>query len=1014
MARGGGVQSWQQQPSISSPKANLCGAAFAYGTGFAMLGFPTYLLRRKDSSNAGDVLIAVVMAAACLLMLAVGRAWVKFGRRAIAPLGGAGGARAGSEYVPVVQLAAFLWTFLTASFVGWTCGLVVFCSANCADDPKTHEDAMMPRVAAGCFLNGNLFFFTDAKRLDTLELAITLSVCSAAVAVLAWILAKCNGGSAAQTREVEALMPQLQVEPALTNADFERERHRLHMHRFLAGGSITLALVAVSAWELVKPPDSRDSRPGDFVALGIFLGVSGFTSLLSASRVFEYLNQGWSHPLFEWGDCVACEPDCVNAFCCPCVVFGANQHKQGEASAFATLAWMLSLGGCCGIWPASARARMRNQFEIPGSGVRDFFAHCLCFPFALLQETRQLNSRSGRRSSARQPSGSKSKGTLAAAKMSSGDCESEYGIAGMCGLSILVGCIAGVGAWGFRMLIGLVHNLLFLGEWNFFYDANKHTPKGPFGAWIILAPAVPSILVTWLIVTFAPEAKGHGVPEVMDAIHHKKGLIKPVVAAVKSFASGISIGSGGSVGREGPIIQIGSAFGSSLGQLVRCTAAQRITLIACGAGGGIAATFNAPIGGVVFAVELLLLSVNHKNLFPLGLATVTSSYIGNILLGLKPAFPLPALAVPLTTGYELYTLLLFIPFGVIVGLFSVAFVKGIYWAEDTFDAMPGPSGKNSHYYTAHLIGMTMMGALMYFMMQITGHYYVQGVGYATIEDTLNANTVKLSPPFSNPLSLFLLCGLKFAATLITIGGGASGGIFSPSLFMGATLGGACGHLTWVLGMSRLHTHAQLQVIFSVAGMAGTVGGTTGAVLTAITMVFEMTRDYAAILPIIITVVTAHATRKHLCNDSIYTLKLLRRGHVVPEGLQAAVDSARRVSDVMDTRVRVIRPEDPVGAFDGLSLVADSPDSELLGVCDPLPAMGLEHAYPPAAAVMHDRYTLVSPDQDLVGAMRLLSAQGCEAMVVSRSVSDVVKVSEVCGSVGGSDIVRTASALATVL
>src|SRR5262245_59808923 len=169
-----------------------------------------------------------------------------------------------------------------------------------------------------------------------------------------------------------------------------------------------------------------------------------------------------------------------------------------------------------------------------------------------------------------------------------------------------VGVIAGFGAVVFRAMIGLFHNLLFLRQWSFDYDANIHTPPSPWGAGIILVPVLGAVAVAFLVKTFAPEAKGHGVPEVMDAIYHKEGRIRPIVALVKSLASAISIGSGGSVGREGPIIQVGAAFGSTLGQVIAMPARLRAVLIAAGAGGGIAATFNTPIGGIAFAVELML------------------------------------------------------------------------------------------------------------------------------------------------------------------------------------------------------------------------------------------------------------------------------------------------------------------------------------------------------------------------------------------------------------------------
>ncbi|MDD2336136.1 MAG: chloride channel protein [Geobacteraceae bacterium] len=191
-------------------------------------------------------------------------------------------------------------------------------------------------------------------------------------------------------------------------------------------------------------------------------------------------------------------------------------------------------------------------------------------------------------------------------------------------LSVLVGVIAGLGAVFFRALIALFHNLLFLGTVSAAYNANIHTPVSPWGPFVILVPVVGAVGVAFLVKNFAPEAKGHGVPEVMDAIHYQKGTIRPVVAVIKSLASALSIGSGGSVGREGPIIQIGSAFGSTVGKLLRMSPYERIILIAAGAGGGIAATFNTPVGGMLFAVELLLQEVSVKTLVPVAVSTVTA------------------------------------------------------------------------------------------------------------------------------------------------------------------------------------------------------------------------------------------------------------------------------------------------------------------------------------------------------------------------------------------------------
>ncbi|MBT5659776.1 MAG: chloride channel protein, partial [Rhodospirillaceae bacterium] len=260
----------------------------------------------------------------------------------------------------------------------------------------------------------------------------------------------------------------------------------------------------------------------------------------------------------------------------------------------------------------------------------------------------------------------------------------ELGWLPICFFAVLVGGVSGFGAWLFRLLIGLIHNFLFLGEFSLFYDANIHTPASPWGAGVILVPVVGALGVVWLVKNFAPEAKGHGVPEVMDAIYFKQGRIRPVVAVVKSLASALSIGSGGSVGREGPIIQIGAAFGSTLGQLVVMPTHQRNLLIAAGAGAGIAATFNVPLGGLVFAIELLMVSISAKTILPVAIATVTGTYFSRMLLGMSPSFDIPALQLPPVHEISPLVLILFIPFGALIGLIAVVFTRGIYWAEDKF------------------------------------------------------------------------------------------------------------------------------------------------------------------------------------------------------------------------------------------------------------------------------------------------------------------------------------------
>ncbi len=483
--------------------------------------------------------------------------------------------------------------------------------------------------------------------------------------------------------------------------------------------------------------------------------------------------------------------------------------------------------------------------------------------------------------------------------------ERSQSLLAMCLIALTTGIVTGIGAWLFRLLIGGMHNVFFLRKLSSDYDANAHTPDNPWGVAIIAVPVIGSVGVVWLVKTFAPEAKGHGVPEVVDAIHYNQGRIRGSVALVKSLASAICIGSGGSVGREGPIVQIGSAFASMLGQILRLPTRQRITLIAAGAAAGIAATFNAPMGGILFAIEVLLVSINIQNLLPVALATVTAGYIGQTLMGTHPAFDAAALQVTNFHLYSSWVLLLFIFFGALMGIVSVGFIRGIYWAEDRFDALP------CNDYLRHALGMACVGVMTYGVWRFTGHYHVQGIGYATIMDVITG-------VLSSPGLLLLLCLLKFAATTLTLGSGGSGGIFSPAIYIGATLGAGFAHL----GNSFFPAMDLDVVAFTLAGMAASVGATTGAFLTGTVMLHELTSDNNVVLPVILATITACGVRKTISAANIYSLKLLRRRHIVPDSLQSALDDARCVRDVSSRDFQIVSQVDPTTMISGVVVVED--------------------------------------------------------------------------------------------
>jgi CIC family chloride channel protein len=447
----------------------------------------------------------------------------------------------------------------------------------------------------------------------------------------------------------------------------------------------------------------------------------------------------------------------------------------------------------------------------------------------------------------------------------------------------------------FRALIGLFHNLFFLGKLSAAYDANVHTPAGPWGRLVILVPVVGAFAVVFLVKNFAPEAKGHGVPEVIQAVYYGKGVIRPIVSLIKALASALSIGSGGSIGREGPIIQIGSSFGSTMGQFLRLPSWQKVTLIAAGAGGGIAATFNTPIGGVLFALEIVMPELSARTLVPVVTATATATYIGRLFFGPHPSFFIPALE---TTYFHLTNpaaLLAYAALGAITGLVSALFISSIYGFQHFFEHRV-----KGGYYVQHAAGMLAVGIVLYVFMFCFGHYYVEGVGYATIQDVLASVQFPL-------YLLILLFVAKLFATSLTLGSGASGGIFSPALFLGATAGAAYGVV-----LHRLFPALDIAVpAFAVVGMGGVVAGSTGAAMAAIVMIFEMTLDYTVIIPMTLTVAISYAVRRSVIRDSIYTRKLTLRGELVPDSLRGDLQFARTAASIMNSQVGIVPAATPL-------------------------------------------------------------------------------------------------------
>lgn len=461
-------------------------------------------------------------------------------------------------------------------------------------------------------------------------------------------------------------------------------------------------------------------------------------------------------------------------------------------------------------------------------------------------------------------------------------------------LSVLLGVGAGLSAYALRALIALFHNLAFLGRLSLHYDSNQHTQAS--SPWVVLVPGVGALLVASLVQRFAPEAVGHGVPEVMDAIYYKKSVIRPRVALIKALASALSIGTGGSVGREGPIIQIAASLASLVGQLAHVARWQRATLVAAGGGAGIAATFNTPLGGLLFAVEILLHEVSARTLVPVALTTASATFVGRLLFGNSSAFPMSQL--PAATD-RLVLLPAALLLGVLMALVSVVFIRGLYGAEDRFEAWVPQSPV-----LRHVLFMLPLGPLMWGLFAWRGHFFIEGIGYATIMDVLSGVPWGIS-------FLLLLAALKLFATVLTLGSGGSGGVFSPSLFMGATLGAAYG-----IALQDLSPDLGIDPrVFALVGMAALVAGTTSAALTAVAMMFEMTLDYTVILPLTLAAAVAYGLRRVLQPDSIYTMKLTRRGHVMPGALQANAHLVHQVMDLALSSVTTLPANSASAALD---------------------------------------------------------------------------------------------------
>jgi CIC family chloride channel protein len=528
-------------------------------------------------------------------------------------------------------------------------------------------------------------------------------------------------------------------------------------------------------------------------------------------------------------------------------------------------------------------------------------------------------------------------------------------------VAVLIGLLGGLAAVAFRRLIQLVHLLAWQrGTYTLDYLA------GLPAWWKVLAPAAGGLLVGLIIYLFAREAKGHGVPEVMEAVAMRGGRIRARVVIAKLFASGICIGSGGSVGREGPIVQIGSALGSALGQWLKIDRRRLRTLVGCGAAAGIAATFNAPVAGALFAVEIILSDFGVAQFSPIVISSVAATVVSRHFLGDFPAFVVPEYSL-----VHWSELLAYAGLGVLAGLVALAFIRSLYGCEDLFDRIKLPPPLKA------VIGGALIGVIGIWAPQVFG------VGYEAIGEALHGRLI-----WQFMLALVVL---KILAVSITIGSGGSGGIFAPSLFIGAMLGGGVGtvvHILWPTSTAGVGAYA-------LVGMGAVVAAGAHAPITAILIIFEMTGDYKIILPLMISCIIGTLLTTRIQRASIYTMKLLRRGVDIQRGRAVNVLQHVPVREVMRTDVVTVSPDD--GLYSLISKFIDHPGSTLFVVDendrlegiitadDIRPVMrdpaSLQSLIIAEDVMVESAFPTVTPDRSLADVMRFLGTYRGEVPVL---------------------------------
>ena len=535
----------------------------------------------------------------------------------------------------------------------------------------------------------------------------------------------------------------------------------------------------------------------------------------------------------------------------------------------------------------------------------------------------------------------------------------------ICGFALIVGLVGGLVAQALLELIYFFTNLFFYGRFSF---AVTNPAGNHWGYWVILIPALGGLVVGLLIYFFEPTLKGHGIPEAMEAVLFGHSRMRLRVAILKPLATAFAIGTGGPFGAEGPIIQTGGAIGSLLGQALGLTPYYRRVLLASGAAAGMAATFTAPLAGVLVAVELLLFELRARSFIPVALAAAVATGVRIHFAGWAPLFPMPAYKI---TGMN--ELWLFAVMGVLMGIVGVLMIRVLAWLEDFFDKLPIKYA---------VIWSPAIGALI---LGVIGYFYPQvfGTSYDTIRDMLN-----------DRLGAGALAGIgiaKFWALVISLGSGTTGGVFAPSLVVGGGLGS-------VFGMVCRHLFPHMVSdpgFYSLVAMAAVFGGIARAPFTSIVFLFELSHNPNALLPLLVCVMISDGFVRLFSRDSIMTVKLVKRGLIVSQDYSVPILMRSTVDQVMRKEFEVFRAEEPLrsvterfcpGDFNLIPVI----DSEgiLVGIVEAHDLLRIEppdHHFTMGELARQD-YVLAVPRESIDRVHRDMMLKNVENIVVVESAT----------------------------